>query len=237
MMEILRVEHLNKIYGSGDTAVHALDDVSFTVEKGEFVAIVGPSGSGKSTLMHILGGVDSPTSGKVFVDGTEIGTLDETELAIFRRRQIGLIYQFYNLIPVLNIKENITLPLLLDGREVDEKSLSDLVSSLGLTDRLGYLPNQLSGGQQQRVSIGRALITHPALILADEPTGNLDRQNSAEIIELLKMFNRQHSHTLLVITHDENIALQADRILVVEDGRIMRDETLRSCPGGEGKAQ
>mgnify|MGYP000370437204 FL=1 len=161
MMEILRVEHLNKIYGSGDTAVHALDDVSFTVEKGEFVAIVGPSGSGKSTLMHILGGVDSPTSGKVFVDGTEIGTLDETELAIFRRRQIGLIYQFYNLIPVLNIKENITLPLLLDGREVDEKSLSDLVSSLGLTDRLGYLPNQLSGGQQQRVSIGRALITHP----------------------------------------------------------------------------
>ena len=237
MREILRVEHLNKIYGSGDTAVHALDDVSFTVEKGEFVAIVGPSGSGKSTLMHILGGVDSPTSGKVFVDGTEIGTLDETELAIFRRRQIGLIYQFYNLIPVLNIKENITLPLLLDGREVDEKSLSDLVSSLGLTDRLGYLPNQLSGGQQQRVSIGRALITHPALILADEPTGNLDRQNSAEIIELLKMFNRQHSQTLLVITHDENIALQADRILVVEDGRIMRDETLRSCPGGEGKAQ
>ena len=237
MMEILRVEHLNKIYGSGDTAVHALDDVSFTVEKGEFVAIVGPSGSGKSTLMHILGGVDSPTSGKVFVDGTEIGTLDETELAIFRRRQIGLIYQFYNLIPVLNIKENITLPLLLDGREVDEKSLSDLVSSLGLTDRLGYLPNQLSGGQQQRVSIGRALITHPALILADEPTGNLDRQNSAEIIELLKMFNRQHSQTLLVITHDENIALQADRNLVVEDGRIMRDETLRSCPGGEGKAQ
>lgn len=237
MMEILRVEHLNKIYGSGDTAVHALDDVSFTVEKGEFVAIVGPSGSGKSTLMHILGGVDSPTSGKVFVDGTEIGTLDETELAIFRRRQIGLIYQFYNLIPVLNIKENITLPLLLDGREVDEKSLSDLVGSLGLTDRLGYLPNQLSGGQQQRVSIGRALITHPALILADEPTGNLDRQNSAEIIELLKMFNRQHSQTLLVITHDENIALQADRILAVEDGRIMRDETLRSCPGGEGKAQ
>lgn len=226
MMEILRVEHLNKIYGSGDTAVHALDDVSFTVEKGEFVAIVGPSGSGKSTLMHILGGVDSPTSGKVFVDGTEIGTLDETELAIFRRRQIGLIYQFYNLIPVLNIKENITLPLLLDGREVDEKSLSDLVGSLGLTDRLGYLPNQLSGGQQQRVSIGRALITHPALILADEPTGNLDRKNSAEIIELLKLFNRQYSQTLLVITHDENIALQADRILAVEDGKIVQDETL-----------
>ncbi|MBS6701599.1 MAG: ABC transporter ATP-binding protein [Clostridiales bacterium] len=225
-MEILRVEHLSKIYGSGDTAVHALDDVSFTVEKGEFVAIVGPSGSGKSTLMHILGGVDSPTSGKVFVDGTEIGMLDETKLAIFRRRQIGLIYQFYNLIPVLNVKENITLPLLLDGREVDEQTLSDLVETLGLTDRLGHLPNQLSGGQQQRVSIGRALITHPALILADEPTGNLDRKNSAEIIELLKLFNRQYSQTLLVITHDENIALQADRILAVEDGKIVQDETL-----------
>ena len=226
MMEILRVEHLSKIYGSGDTAVHALDDVSFTVEKGEFVAIVGPSGSGKSTLMHILGGVDSPTSGKVFVDGTEIGMLDETKLAIFRRRQIGLIYQFYNLIPVLNGKDNITLPLLLDGREVDEQTLSDLVETLGLTDRLGHLPNQLSGGQQQRVSIGRALITHPALILADEPTGNLDRKNSAEIIELLKLFNRQYSQTLLVITHDENIALQADRILAVEDGKIVQDETL-----------
>ena len=226
MMEILRVEHLSKIYGSGDTAVHALDDVSFTVEKGEFVAIVGPSGSGKSTPMHILGGVDSPTSGKVFVDGTEIGMLDETKLAIFRRRQIGLIYQFYNLIPVLNMKENITLPLLLDGREVDEQTLSDLVETLGLTDRLGHLPNQLSGGQQQRVSIGRALITHPALILADEPTGNLDRKNSAEIIELLKLFNRQYSQTLLVITHDENIALQADRILAVEDGKIVQDETL-----------
>ena len=226
MMEILRVEHLSKIYGSGDTAVHALDDVSFTVEKGEFVAIVGPSGSGKSTLMHILGGVDSPTSGKVFVDGTEIGMLDETKLAIFRRRQIGLIYQFYNLIPVLNVKENIPLPLLLDGREVDEQTLSDLVETLGLTDRLGHLPNQLSGGQQQRVSIGRALITHPALILADEPTGNLDRKNSAEIIELLKLFNRQYSQTLLVITHDENIALQADRILAVEDGKIVQDETL-----------
>ena len=226
MMEILRVEHLSKIYGSGDTAVHALDDVSFTVEKGEFVAIVGPSGSGKSTLMHILGGVDSPTSGKVFVDGTEIGMLDETKLAIFRRRQIGLIYQFYNLIPLLNMKENITLPLLLDGREVDEQTLSDLVETLGLTDRLGHLPNQLSGGQQQRVSIGRALITHPALILADEPTGNLDRKNSAEIIELLKLFNRQYSQTLLVITHDENIALQADRILAVEDGKIVQDETL-----------
>ena len=176
--------------------------------------------------MHILGGVDSPTSGKVFVDGTEIGMLDETKLAIFRRRQIGLIYQFYNLIPVLNVKENITLPLLLDGRDVDEQTLSDLVETLGLTDRLGHLPNQLSGGQQQRVSIGRALITHPALILADEPTGNLDRKNSAEIIELLKLFNRQYSQTLLIITHDENIALQADRILAVEDGKIVQDETL-----------
>lgn len=232
-MEILRVENLSKIYGSGETAVHALDHVSFSVEKGEFVAIVGPSGSGKSTLMHILGGVDSPTEGKVFVDGTETGALDETKLAIFRRRQIGLIYQFYNLIPVLNVKENITLPLLLDGREVDEKSLSELVGSLGLADRLEHLPNQLSGGQQQRVSIGRALVTHPALILADEPTGNLDSKNSAEIIELLKFFNRQHSQTLLVITHDENIALQADRIIAVEDGRIVRDETLR----GRGQTQ
>ncbi len=226
-MEILRVEHLTKIYGGGETAVCALDDVSFTVEKGEFAAIIGPSGSGKSTLLHILGGVDSPTSGTVFVDNTEIGALDETKLAIFRRRQIGLIYQFYNLIPVLNVKENIALPLLLDGREVDEQTLSELVETLGLSDRLRHLPNQLSGGQQQRVSIGRALITHPAIILADEPTGNLDSKNSAEIIELLKLFNRQYSQTLLVITHDENIALQADRIIAVEDGKIVRDETLR----------
>lgn len=226
-MEILRVEHLTKIYGGGETAVCALDDVSFTVEKGEFAAIIGPSGSGKSTLLHILGGVDSPTSGTVFVDNTEISALDETKLAIFRRRQIGLIYQFYNLIPVLNVKENIALPLLLDGREVDEQTLSELVETLGLSDRLRHLPNQLSGGQQQRVSIGRALITHPAIILADEPTGNLDSKNSAEIIELLKLFNRQYSQTLLVITHDENIALQADRIIAVEDGKIVRDETLR----------
>ena len=221
------MEHLTKIYGGGETAVCALDDVSFTVEKGEFAAIIGPSGSGKSTLLHILGGVDSPTSGTVFVDNTEIGALDETKLAIFRRRQIGLIYQFYNLIPVLNVKENIALPLLLDGREVDEQTLSELVETLGLSDRLRHLPNQLSGGQQQRVSIGRALITHPAIILADEPTGNLDSKNSAEIIELLKLFNRQYSQTLLVITHDENIALQADRIIAVEDGKIVRDETLR----------
>ena len=236
-MELLKCEGVSKIYGNGNNQVTALDGIDLSVEKGEFVAVIGASGSGKSTLLHILGSVDQPTSGKVIVDGVDISAMNRTQAAIFRRRKVGLVYQFYNLIPVLNIKENITLPLLLDGREVDEKSLSDLVSSLGLTDRLGYLPNQLSGGQQQRVSIGRALITHPALILADEPTGNLDRQNSAEIIELLKMFNRQHSQTLLVITHDENIALQADRILVVEDGRIMRDETLRSCPGGEGKAQ
>ncbi len=236
-MEILRVEHLTKIYGSGETAVRALDDVSFTVERGDFVAIVGPSGSGKSTLLHILGGVDAPTSGKVFVDGTDTGALDETKLAIFRRRQIGLIYQFYNLIPVLNVRENITLPLLLDGREVDEQSLARLVETLGLRDRLDYLPNQLSGGQQQRVSIGRALITHPALILADEPTGNLDSKNSAEILALLKLFNQRHSQTLLVITHDENIALQADRIIAVEDGKIVRDETLRTRPGREGSEQ
>ncbi|HIT53658.1 MAG TPA: ABC transporter ATP-binding protein [Candidatus Fimivicinus intestinavium] len=236
-MEILRVEHLTKIYGSGETAVRALDDVSFTVEKGEFVAIIGPSGSGKSTLLHILGGVDAPTSGKVFVDGTDTGALDETKLAIFRRRQIGLIYQFYNLIPVLNVRENITLPLLLDGREVNQETLAGLVKTLQLADRLDHLPNQLSGGQQQRVSIGRALITHPALILADEPTGNLDSKNSAEILALLKLFNQQHSQTLLVITHDENIALQADRIIAVEDGRIVRDETLRTRPGREGSAQ
>ncbi len=236
-MEILRVEHLTKIYGSGETAVRALDDVSFTVEKGEFVAIIGPSGSGKSTLLHILGGVDAPTSGKVFVDGTDTGALDETKLAIFRRRQIGLIYQFYNLIPVLNVRENITLPLLLDGREVNQETLAGLVKTLQLADRLDHLPNQLSGGQQQRVSIGRALITHPALILADEPTGNLDSKNSAEILALLKLFNQQHGQTLLVITHDESIALQADRIIAVEDGRIVRDETLRTRPGREGSAQ
>ena len=236
-MEILRVEHLTKIYGSGETAVRALDDVSFTVEKGEFVAIIGPSGSGKSTLLHILGGVDAPTSGKVFVDGTDTGALDETKLAIFRRRQIGLIYHFYNLIPVLNVRENITLPLLLDGREVNQETLAGLVKTLQLADRLDHLPNQLSGGQQQRVSIGRALITHPALILADEPTGNLDSKNSAEILALLKLFNQQHSQTLLVITHDENLALQADRIIAVEDGRIVRAETLRTRPGREGSAQ
>lgn len=226
-MEILRIQNLSKVYGSGDTAVHALDDVSFSVEKGEFVAIIGPSGSGKSTLLHILGGVDRPTSGKVFIEGTDIYNLDETNLAIFRRRQIGLIYQFYNLIPVLNVEENITLPLLLDGRKVDQEYLKELLDNLGLRKRLKHLPNQLSGGQQQRVSIGRALINNPALVLADEPTGNLDSKNSAEIIELLKAFNKTYRQTLIIITHDERIALQADRILSIEDGRIARDEAIR----------
>ncbi|HHW66592.1 MAG TPA: ABC transporter ATP-binding protein [Epulopiscium sp.] len=226
-MEILRVEHLSKIYGSGDTAVKALNDVSFSIEKGEFVAIIGPSGSGKSTLLHMLGGVDIPTEGKVFIDGTDIYNLDETQLAIFRRRQIGLIYQFYNLIPVLNVEENITLPLLLDGHEVDYEQFRNIVKILGLENRLKHLPNQLSGGQQQRVSIGRAIINNPALMLADEPTGNLDSKNSHEIIELLKMLNKTYEQTLVIITHDERIALQADRIIAIEDGKITRNEVIR----------
>lgn len=223
-MEILRVEHLSKVYGKGETKVCALNDVSFSVNKGEFVAIIGPSGSGKSTLLHILGGVDRPSGGKVYVENTDIYRLNESKLAVFRRRQIGLIYQFYNLIPVLNVEENMTLPLLLDGHKVDEKRLSELVQSLGLQNRLRHLPNQLSGGQQQRVSIGRALINNPAIVLADEPTGNLDSKNSAEIIGLLKMFHKEYQQTLIVITHDERIALQADRIISIEDGRISRDE-------------
>lgn len=226
-MEILQVENLSKIYGSGETAVKAVDDVSFTVNKGEFVAVIGPSGSGKSTLLHIIGGVDIPTKGKVFVDSSDIYALDETNLAIFRRRQVGLIYQFYNLIPVLNVRENITLPLLLDGREVNEKYLMRLVQSLGLEDRLTYLPNQLSGGQQQRVSIGRALINKPAIVLADEPTGNLDSTNSREILELLRMFNETYQQTLIIVTHDENIALKADRVIALKDGRIVKDEVIR----------
>lgn len=225
-MEILRVENLSKIYGRGDTAVRALDNVSFSVQKGEFVAIIGPSGSGKSTLLHILGGVDTPTAGKVFIDGTDVYQLNATNLAIFRRRQIGLIYQFYNLIPVLNVEENITLPLLLDGRKVDPKLLRELITTLGLERRLGHLPNQLSGGQQQRVSIGRALANSPALVLADEPTGNLDSKNSADIINLLRLYNKKYNQTLIVITHDEKIALQADRIIGIEDGRIARDEVM-----------
>lgn len=227
LMEILRVESLSKIYGKGETAVKALDNVSFSVQKGEFIAVIGPSGSGKSTLLHILGGVDKPTEGKVYIDNTDVYSLDETKLAIFRRRQIGLIYQFYNLIPVLNVEENITLPLLLDGRKPDKIHYDEIVNKLGLSDRLDYLPNQLSGGQQQRVSIGRALITNPALMLADEPTGNLDSKNSSEIVALLKMFNKTLNQTLIVITHDERIALQADRILTIEDGRITKDEVIR----------
>lgn len=226
-MEILRVENLSKVYGTGETAVRALNDISFSVQRGEFVAIIGPSGSGKSTLLHILGGVDRPTAGRAFIDNTDVYALDETKLAIFRRRQIGLIYQFYNLIPVLNVEENITLPLLLDGRKVDHKQLREILTTLGLSERLRHLPNQLSGGQQQRVSIGRALINMPALVLADEPTGNLDRKNGAEIMELLKLSNKKYNQTLIVITHDESIALQADRIIAIEDGMIARDEVIR----------
>ncbi|MFB0843121.1 ABC transporter ATP-binding protein [Paenibacillus oleatilyticus] len=226
-MEILRIEHLSKVYGKGDTAVKALDDVSFSVDKGEFVAIIGPSGSGKSTLLHMLGGVDKPTSGKVFVDRTDMYSLDETQLAIFRRRQIGLIYQFYNLIPILTVEENIQLPLLLDQHKVDRKQFEDIVKTLNLQNRLNHLPNQLSGGQQQRVSIGRALMNQPAIILADEPTGNLDSKNGSEIIDLLKMFNKSLHQTLIMITHDERIALQADRIIAIEDGKIAKDEVIR----------
>ncbi|OAB38261.1 peptide ABC transporter ATP-binding protein [Paenibacillus macquariensis subsp. defensor] len=226
-MDILTIEHLSKTYGKGETAVKALDDVSFSIKKGEFVAIIGPSGSGKSTILHMLGGVDTPTSGKVFVDNTDIYNLNETELAIFRRRQIGLIYQFYNLIPVLTVEENITLPLLLDGHKVDKKQFDEIVKTLNLENRLNHLPNQLSGGQQQRVSIGRALISNPAIMLADEPTGNLDSKNGNEIIELLKMFNKTYKQTLIVITHDERIALQADRIITIEDGKVAKDEVIR----------
>lgn len=226
-MDILKVENLCKIYGEGSNTVKALDNVSFSVEKGEFVAIIGPSGSGKSTLLHILGGVDTPTGGKVYIDNTDIYNLNATQLAVFRRRQIGLIYQFYNLIPVLNVEENITLPLLLDERKVDGKYLGEILTTLGLNNRLGHLPNQLSGGQQQRVSIGRALINNPAIVLADEPTGNLDRKNSGEIVDLLKISNKKYDQTLIIITHDQEIALQADRVIAIEDGRIIKDEVVR----------
>lgn len=227
-MEILKVENLCKTYGSGENEVHALDNVSFSVEKGEFIAIIGPSGSGKSTLLHILGGVDKPTSGKVYMDGCDVYAQNDEQLAIFRRRQVGLIYQFYNLIPVLNVTENITLPVLMDGQQVNEKRLNELMTSLKLSGRENHLPNQLSGGQQQRVSIGRALMNAPAVVLADEPTGNLDSKNSQEIIEMLKFSNEKYNQTLIIITHDENIALQADRILAIEDGRIIRDEVIRT---------
>ncbi|RZT00598.1 ABC transporter ATP-binding protein [Cuneatibacter caecimuris] len=226
-MEILRVENLMKVYGSGENEVRALDGVSFSVEKGAFVAIIGPSGSGKSTLLHILGGVDTPTSGKVYMEDQDVYAQNEEQLAVFRRRQVGLIYQFYNLIPVLNVTENITLPVLMDGRKVNEKRLQELIATLKLEGREQHLPNQLSGGQQQRVSIGRALMNAPAVVLADEPTGNLDSKNSQEIIELLRYSNKKYGQTLIVITHDENIALQADRIIAIEDGKITRDEVIR----------
>ena len=226
-MEILRVENLTKVYGKGENEVRALDGVSFSVEKGAFVAVIGPSGSGKSTLLHILGGVDRPTGGKVFMDGKDVYAQNEEQLAIFRRRQVGLIYQFYNLIPVLNVTENITLPVLMDGQKVNQNRLTELMTTLNLTGRENHLPNQLSGGQQQRVSIGRALMNAPAVVLADEPTGNLDSKSSREIVELLKVSNEKYGQTLLVITHDESIALQADRILSIEDGRITRDEVIR----------
>ncbi len=227
-MEILKVENITKVYGEGENKVVALDNVSFSVRKGQFVAIIGPSGSGKSTLMHILGGVDVPTHGKVYVDGEDVYEKNQTQLAIFRRRQVGLIYQFYNLIPVLNVTENITLPVLMDGRKVNQERLDELLEVLSLKGREKHLPNQLSGGQQQRVSIGRALMNSPAIVLADEPTGNLDSKNSQEIINLLKYSNQKYNQTLIMITHDENIALQADRIISVDDGRITRDEVIRS---------
>ena len=226
-MELMQIQHLSKVYGQGENQVRAVDDISFTVEKGEFLAIIGPSGSGKSTLLHILGGVDRPTSGKVFVDGQDVYAQNEDQLAIFRRRQVGLIYQFYNLIPVLNVVENMTLPVLMDGRQVNQERLEELLDVLGLRGREKYLPNQLYGGQQQRVSIGRALMNAPAVVLADEPTGNLDSKNSQEIVELLKMSNKKYGQTLVIITHDENIALQAHRVIAIEDGRITRDERIR----------
>jgi len=226
-MELIRVENLTKIYGKGENEVRALDGVSFSMEKGEFIAVIGPSGSGKSTLLHILGGVDRPTSGKVYVDGQDVYAQNEEQLAIFRRRHVGLIYQFYNLIPVLNVAENITLPVLMDGRKVNEERFNELISILGLKGREKFLPHQLSGGQQQRVSIGRALINAPAVVLADEPTGNLDTKNSQEIVELLKLSNQKYKQTIIVITHDEKIALQAKRIIAIEDGRIVSDEVIR----------
>ena len=226
-MELLRVENLCKVYGEGENAVCALDHVSFAVERGEFVSIVGSSGSGKSTLLHLIGGVDYPTSGRVTVGDIDVYAQKEEELAVFRRRQVGLIYQFYNLIPVLNVRENMTLPILMDGRKVNEERLEELLGLLRLKNRQKHLPNQLSGGQQQRVSIGRALLNAPALLLADEPTGNLDTENSREIIELLRYSNKTYHQTVIVITHDEHVALQADRMIALEDGKIIKDEVIR----------
>lgn len=226
-MEILKVENLCKTYGKDETLVKALDNVSFSVNKGEFVAIVGSSGSGKSTLLHLLGGVDKPTSGKIIIDGEDVYQLNETNLAIFRRRQVGLIYQFYNLIPILNVKENITLPILLDGKKVDDNYLNEIIKTLDLQNRVNHLPNELSGGQQQRVSIGRALMNHPAILLADEPTGNLDSKSSREIVELLKLSNKKYKQTIIMITHDHNLALNADRIITIDDGKIVSDEVVK----------
>ena len=224
IMEILKVENLSKIYGKGENQVKAVDNISFSIEKGEFVAIIGASGSGKSTLLHMLGGVDRPTSGKVYIEGKDIYSLNDDQLAIFRRRQVGLIYQFYNLIPVLNVVENITLPCNLDGKEINNKRLDDLLHTLGLENRKNNLPNQLSGGQQQRVSIGRAMMNEPAIMLADEPTGNLDSKASEEIVSLLKLSNKKYNQTVIIITHDEKIALEADRIITIDDGKIIKDE-------------
>lgn len=223
-MGILKVENLNKIYGKGENEVKAVNNISFSVQKGEFVAIVGASGSGKSTLLHLLGGVDRPTSGRVFIDGQDIYRLNDEQLAIFRRRQVGLIYQFYNLIPILNVEENITLPCNLDGKEVKQEKLDEMLKTLKLENRRKHLPNELSGGQQQRVSIGRAIINNPAIMLADEPTGNLDSKASEEIISLLRLSNKKYNQTVIVITHDEKIALEADRVITIDDGRIIKDE-------------
>lgn len=225
--EILRVENLTKIYGEGENAVRALDSVSFSVQKGEFVAVMGASGSGKSTLLHLLGGVDRPTAGKVYVGGVDVYAQKEEELAVFRRRKVGLIYQFYNLIPVLTVEENIALPVLMDGRKVNKERMENLLKILKMEKRRTHLPGQLSGGQQQRVSIGRALMNAPAVVLADEPTGNLDSENSRQIVELLKYSNRTYDQTMVVITHDEDIALQADRVIALTDGRIVKDEVIR----------
>ena len=226
-MEILRLDHLTKVYGSGDTAVRALDDVSLTVEAGEFVAIVGSSGSGKSTMLHMIGGVDRPTSGSVYLNGQDVFARSDEQLAVFRRREVGLVYQFYNLVPVLDVVENMTLPVLLDGRPVNQKRLENMLHVLGLEGREHHLPNQLSGGQQQRVAVGRALMNSPAIVLADEPTGNLDTKNSAEIMALLRKSNAQLGQTLIVITHDEDIALSADRVVTIEDGRVASDVKTR----------
>ena len=225
-MEILKVENLTKVYGKGENEVRALNGVSFSVEKGDFVAIIGPSGSGKSTLLHTLGGVDRPTGGKVLVNGQDVYSRSDEQIAVFRRREVGLIYQFYNLIPVLNVEENMSLPVLLDGRNVNRDRLRELIRELDLVGREKHLPNQLSGGQQQRLSIGRALMNSPSIVLADEPTGNLDSKNSHEIVELLKRMNREYNQTLIMITHDESIALQARRIIAIEDGKIVRDEVI-----------